>query len=145
MRDDSAAISRLCAKTHRWETEELTEVHGRRYLLRDTALEFFFTSHPPVFLNFPLQHSDSADEDSERAGAGVGKASRGSFLSPASQSIGTARSDVLYTEVGQVYRTLLSLKSLRLHKLTVLLYSKVQGCLDLPTGNARMCRISDGV
>ena len=52
-RDDSSEISRLCAESRYWETGELTELHARRYLLRDTALECFFTCDSPVFFNFP--------------------------------------------------------------------------------------------
>lgn len=52
-RDDATEISRLCAESQYWETSELTELHARRYLLRDTALELFFACSSPVFFNFP--------------------------------------------------------------------------------------------
>ena len=105
-RDDSAALSRLCAATLRRQTAELTELHGRRYLLRDTALEFFFTCDAPVFLNFPEPGANVGEADGASAGSvGVG------ILSSAS---GSARSDVC-----EVYKAVLALKNLRLHKLTV--------------------------
>ena len=38
---------------------------GRRYLLRDTALEFFFTCDAPVFFNFPPSEPPSVAEENE--------------------------------------------------------------------------------
>ena len=112
-------MSRLCAEPLRRETAELTEVHGRRYLLRDTALEFFFTSGAPVFLNFPqlFAGSDGVEgagvmrELEGRAQALVSGSGVGSILSSASRS---TRSDV-----GEAYKAVLALKSERLHKLKV--------------------------
>jgi len=37
----------------RWSIESLFEIHGRRYLLRETALEIFFTDMTTIFLCFP--------------------------------------------------------------------------------------------
>ena len=115
-RDDSAAISRLCAQTHRWATAELTELHGRRYLLRDTALELFFASSPPVFLNFPPPQPGAKEDDGEAGEVSEGRrAGVGGILFPA---LGTMRSTPV-SDVGDVYKAVLALKSQRLHKLSV--------------------------
>jgi hypothetical protein len=63
-RDDAAELARLCSEALRWETAELTELHARRYLLRETALEFFFACYPPVLFNFPMP------EDGKGGGGG---------------------------------------------------------------------------
>ena len=36
----------------RWRLSRLTEVHGRRYILRAQALELFFSDSHELFLNF---------------------------------------------------------------------------------------------
>ena len=38
----------------RWRLSRLTEVHGRRYMLRGQALELFFSGGHELFLNFLL-------------------------------------------------------------------------------------------
>ncbi len=45
------------ARTKRWALLELSEVHGRRYLLRSTALELFFRDTTNVFLVFPSERA----------------------------------------------------------------------------------------
>lgn len=40
-------------KYRRWRLARLTEVHGRRFLLRQQALELFFADNNELFLNFP--------------------------------------------------------------------------------------------
>lgn len=40
-------------KDRRWRLSRLTEIHGRRYLLRQQALELFFADCNELFLNFP--------------------------------------------------------------------------------------------
>jgi hypothetical protein len=39
-------------KSHRWPLDRLKDVHTRRYLLRNSALEFFFADHTTAFVNF---------------------------------------------------------------------------------------------
>jgi hypothetical protein len=41
------------SKNRRWRVTRLMEVHGRRYLLREQALELFFADGQQLFLNFP--------------------------------------------------------------------------------------------
>ena len=45
------------SRTKRWALLELSEVHGRRYLLRSTALELFFRDTTNVFLVFPSERA----------------------------------------------------------------------------------------
>jgi hypothetical protein len=40
-------------RDRRWRLNRLTEIHGRRYLLRPQALELFFSDSHELFLNFP--------------------------------------------------------------------------------------------
>jgi PH domain associated with Beige/BEACH/Domain of unknown function (DUF4704) len=40
-------------RDRRWRLNRLTEVHGRRYLLRPQAVELFFSDSHELFLNFP--------------------------------------------------------------------------------------------
>lgn len=40
------------SKQRRWRLTRLTEIHGRRYLLRQQALELFFSDGQQLFLNF---------------------------------------------------------------------------------------------
>ena len=49
-------------------------MHTYRYLLRDTALEFFFASDPPAFFNFPPNAGDppSVSVSAAPAGGGTG-------------------------------------------------------------------------
>lgn len=42
-------------KERHWDVETIREVHLRRFLLRNSALEIFFVDQTNVFLNFP-QH-----------------------------------------------------------------------------------------
>ena len=37
----------------KWKLTQIKEIHWRRYLLRNTALEFFLNNHKNFFLNFP--------------------------------------------------------------------------------------------
>lgn len=41
------------ARDRRWRLTRLTEIHGRRYMLRPQALELFFSDSHELFLNFP--------------------------------------------------------------------------------------------
>jgi hypothetical protein len=41
------------SKHRRWRVTRLIEIHGRRYLLRQQALELFFADGQQLFLNFP--------------------------------------------------------------------------------------------
>lgn len=50
---DSADASGTDAKDRRWRLTRLTEVHGRRYMLRPQALELFFSDSHELLLNFP--------------------------------------------------------------------------------------------
>jgi hypothetical protein len=79
-RDDAAELARLCSEALRWETVELTELHARRYLLRETALEFFFASNPPVLFNFPIP------EDGKGGGGGGGGGGR--IIAGAAMAVG---------------------------------------------------------
>lgn len=45
-------------KDRRWRLTRLTEVHGRRYMLRPQALELFFSDSHELFLNFPGGNKD---------------------------------------------------------------------------------------
>jgi hypothetical protein len=45
--------STLEKRGRRWRLSRLTEVHGRRYMLRHQALELFFTNSHELLLNFP--------------------------------------------------------------------------------------------
>lgn len=47
--DDSSAENR----DRRWRLTRLTEIHGRRYLLRQQAIELFFSDCHELFINFP--------------------------------------------------------------------------------------------
>lgn len=46
------------AKDRRWRLSRLTEVHGRRYMLRPQALELFFSDCYELLLNFPAGVKD---------------------------------------------------------------------------------------
>lgn len=46
-------LQQLSKEMMRWSLSELTEIHGRRYLLRATALELFFSDMTNIFLCFP--------------------------------------------------------------------------------------------
>lgn len=111
-RDDAAALSLLLAEKRSWAADDLMQMHGRRYLLRDTALEFFFASDPPVFLNFPIPQTDPPAEEEEGDETGNSSALRvGSLLQlshgagPASGAVRTGTS-----EVGAVYKAVLARK-----------------------------------
>jgi hypothetical protein len=41
------------ARDRRWRLTRLTEIHGRRYMLRSQALEMFFSDSHELLLNFP--------------------------------------------------------------------------------------------
>jgi hypothetical protein len=41
------------SRDRRWRLTRLTEIHGRRYLLRQQAIELFFSDSHELFLNFP--------------------------------------------------------------------------------------------
>ena len=43
----------LDSKDRRWRLTRLTEIHGRRYMLRPQALELFFSDSHELLLNFP--------------------------------------------------------------------------------------------
>jgi hypothetical protein len=45
-------------KGRRWRLTRLTEVHGRRFMLRPQALELFFSDNHELFLNFPSGTKD---------------------------------------------------------------------------------------
>lgn len=45
--------SGLDPKDRRWRLTRLTEIHGRRYMLRPQALELFFSDSHELLLNFP--------------------------------------------------------------------------------------------
>ncbi len=81
-RDDAAELARLCSEALRWETVELTELHARRYLLRETALEFFFASNPPVLFNFPMP------EDGKGGGGSSGGGGGGRIIAGAAMAVG---------------------------------------------------------
>ena len=40
-------------RDRRWRLTRLTEIHGRRYLLRQQAIELFFSDCHELFINFP--------------------------------------------------------------------------------------------
>lgn len=42
------------SRHRRWRLARLTEVHGRRYMLRPQALELFFSDSHELFINFPI-------------------------------------------------------------------------------------------
>eukprot|EP01105_Mastigella_eilhardi_P025380 TRINITY_DN68_c0_g1_i2.p1 TRINITY_DN68_c0_g1~~TRINITY_DN68_c0_g1_i2.p1 ORF type:complete len:2854 (-),score=674.35 TRINITY_DN68_c0_g1_i2:50-7438(-) len=44
-------------KERHWDVETIREVHLRRYLLRNSALEIFFVDQTNVFLNFPQRRN----------------------------------------------------------------------------------------
>lgn len=48
--DESGATD---SKDKRWRLARLTEIHGRRYMLRPQALELFFSDSHELLLNFP--------------------------------------------------------------------------------------------
>jgi len=50
---DSPDGTSFDSKTRRWRLGRLTEIHGRRYMLRPQALELFFSDSHELFLNFP--------------------------------------------------------------------------------------------
>ena len=50
---DSADAGGADAKDRRWRLTRLTEIHGRRYMLRPQALELFFSDSHELLLNFP--------------------------------------------------------------------------------------------
>ena len=130
-RDDAAALALLCSEKRSWAADELTQIHGRRYLLRDTALELFFTSDPPVFLNFPIpQEVHQAGGDHAEDARGKGALSMGGLLH---LSAGGALSAIQSqkSEVGAVYKALLARKmsNLTIHYLRApqaLEFSRVQ-------------------
>ena len=41
------------SRDRRWRLSRLTEIHGRRYLLRQQAIELFFSDCHELFINFP--------------------------------------------------------------------------------------------
>ena len=45
-------------KDRRWRLKRLTEVHGRRFMLRPQALELFFSDNHELLLNFPIGVKD---------------------------------------------------------------------------------------
>ena len=48
--DETAAVEK---RARRWRLSRLTEIHGRRYMLRPQALELFFSNCHELLLNFP--------------------------------------------------------------------------------------------
>jgi hypothetical protein len=50
---EASRQSTLDVSDRRWRLSRLTEVHGRRYMLRVQALELFFSDSHELFLNFP--------------------------------------------------------------------------------------------
>lgn len=50
---DSADTAGSDTRDRRWRLSRLTEIHGRRYMLRHQALELFFSDSHELFLNFP--------------------------------------------------------------------------------------------
>jgi hypothetical protein len=55
---DAAEASIMEGKDRRWRLARLTEVHGRRYMLRPQALELFFADGHELLLNFPTGSRD---------------------------------------------------------------------------------------
>lgn len=51
-KDSTKPSSAEDANDRRWRLSRLTEVHGRRYMLRSQALELFFSGSHELFLNF---------------------------------------------------------------------------------------------
>jgi hypothetical protein len=53
-RDEGGKLERIRAKGRKvWQMASLREMHGRRYLLRSSALELFFDAGRTSFFNFP--------------------------------------------------------------------------------------------
>ncbi|GKY94790.1 hypothetical protein MPSEU_000444200 [Mayamaea pseudoterrestris] len=50
--NEPVAIGEKDSTSRRWRLARLTEVHGRRYMLRPQALELFFSDSHELFLNF---------------------------------------------------------------------------------------------
>jgi hypothetical protein len=55
---DSTESANSDAKDRRWRLTRLTEVHGRRFMLRPQALELFFSDSHELFLNFPVGNKE---------------------------------------------------------------------------------------
>jgi hypothetical protein len=55
---DSMESANLDGKDRRWRLTRLTEVHGRRFMLRPQALELFFSDSHELFLNFPVGNKE---------------------------------------------------------------------------------------
>jgi len=51
--DSSDGAAGADGKDRRWRLSRLTEIHGRRFMLRHQALELFFSDSHELFLNFP--------------------------------------------------------------------------------------------
>ena len=47
-------------KSRRWALDSIKDVHTRRYLLRNSALEFFFADHTTAFFNYDRKTNSSA-------------------------------------------------------------------------------------
>jgi hypothetical protein len=46
------------SEDRRWRLTRLTEIHGRRFMLRPQALELFFSDSHELFLNFPVGNKE---------------------------------------------------------------------------------------
>lgn len=55
---DSGDATIMEGKDRRWRLARLTEVHGRRYMLRPQAVELFFADGHELLLNFPTGSRD---------------------------------------------------------------------------------------
>jgi hypothetical protein len=55
---DSTDSANPDVKDRRWRLTRLTEVHGRRFMLRPQALELFFSDSHELFLNFPVGNKE---------------------------------------------------------------------------------------
>jgi PH domain associated with Beige/BEACH len=55
---DAGEATIMEGKDRRWRLARLTEVHGRRYMLRPQALELFFADGHELLLNFPTGSRD---------------------------------------------------------------------------------------
>ena len=53
MTKESTERSEMDNKGKRWKLTQLTEIHGRRYLLKHQAIELFFADQTDLLLNFP--------------------------------------------------------------------------------------------
>ncbi len=160
-RDEAGKLDRLKAKGRRvWQMASLREMHGRRYLLRSSALELFFDAGRTIFFNFPKKNSVKdvytrlltlrgrknlrrhylfeADKELQRAAITEDwvnrKITNFEYLMQLNTLAGRSYNDITQVGGGRGCMELVQAKSMRLSSLV-----RIESCVGVDSVCARMC------